>query len=102
MDGAAGFGFPGRIGLPDAACVLLPAEECEIIIGIATGIPLNELQKNKIIVTACPHKDRAILAMAYLRTKGFRSKYLVDGLVGLSEYLRGDKARNFVESMDSH
>lgn len=63
---------------------------------------LNELQKNKIIVTACPHKDRAILAMAYLRTKGFRSKYLVDGLVGLSEYLRGDKARDFVESMDSH
>ncbi|MFN2355606.1 MAG: rhodanese-like domain-containing protein [Desulfopila sp.] len=59
---------------------------------------LNELQKDKIIVTACPHKDRAGLAMAYLRTKGYNSKYLVDGLVGLAEYLRGDKARDFVNS----
>ncbi|MDZ7582970.1 MAG: rhodanese-like domain-containing protein [Deltaproteobacteria bacterium] len=74
--------------------------------GFAVNIPLNELpgrldelDKNKIIVTACPHKDRAGLAMAYLRTKGFRSKYLVDGLVGLAEYLRGDKARDFMRSL---
>lgn len=73
--------------------------------GFAVNIPLNELparlnelQKDKIIVTACPHKDRAGLAMAYLRTKGYNSKYLVDGLVGLAEYLRGDKARDFVNS----
>jgi len=39
--------------------------------------------------------------MAYLRTRGFRSKYLVDGLVGLAEHLRGDKARDFVRAMDS-
>ncbi len=76
--------------------------------GFGVNIPLNELpgrldelDKNKIIVTACPHKDRAGLAMAYLRTKGFRSKYLVDGLVGLAEHLRGDKARDFVRAMDS-
>ena len=31
---------------------------------------LNELPKDKIIVTACPHKDRAIIAMSYLRSKG--------------------------------
>jgi len=44
--------------------------------GFGRHIPLNELpsrldelDKDKIIVTACPHKDRAILAMAYLRTK---------------------------------
>lgn len=74
--------------------------------GFAVNIPLNELpgrlnelDRNKIIVTACPHKDRAGLAMAYLRTKGFQSKYLVDGLVGLAEYLRGDKARDFVTSI---
>ena len=73
--------------------------------GFAVNIPLNELparlnelQKDKIIVTACPHKDRAGLAMAYLRTKGYNSKYLEDGLVGLAEYLRGDKARDFVNS----
>lgn len=74
--------------------------------GFAKNIPLNELpgrlselDKDKIIVTACPHKDRAGLAMAYLRTKGFQSKYLVDGLVGLAEYLRGDRARDFVRSL---
>jgi rhodanese-related sulfurtransferase len=72
--------------------------------GFAKNIPLNELpgrlgelQKDKIIVTACPHSDRSILAMAYLRTKGFKSQYLTDGLVGLAEFLRGDKARDFVK-----
>lgn len=72
--------------------------------GFAKSIPLNELpgrlnelQKDKIIVTACPHMDRSILAMAYLRTKGFNAQYLTDGLVGLAEYLRGDKARDFVK-----
>jgi rhodanese-related sulfurtransferase len=72
--------------------------------GFGSHIPLNalpyrldELDKDKIIVTACPHKDRAILAMAYLRTKGYQSKYLVDGLLGLAEFLRGDTARDVME-----
>ncbi len=76
--------------------------------GFGSHIPLNELpsrqdeiNKDKIIVTACPHKDRAILAMAYLRTKGYNSKYLVDGLLGLAVFLRGDTARYFMEIMDS-
>ena len=71
--------------------------------GFAKNIPLNELParfnelpREKTIVAACPHKDRAILAMAYLRTQGFDSQYLTDGLTGLVEYLRGDKARDFV------
>jgi rhodanese-related sulfurtransferase len=71
--------------------------------GFAKNIPLNELPgrlkelpKDKTIVTACPHMDRAILAMAYLRTQGFDSQYLTDGLTGLAEHLRGDKARDFV------
>lgn len=75
--------------------------------GFAKSIPLNELparlselDKDKIIVTACPHKDRAGLAMAYLRTKGFQSKYLEDGLVGFAENLRGDKARDFIRSLN--
>jgi rhodanese-related sulfurtransferase len=61
---------------------------------------LGELKKGKIIVTACPHKDRAVLAMVYLKTKGFNAKYLEDGLVGLAEYLRGDKAREFIEEVE--
>lgn len=58
---------------------------------------LNELPKDKIIVTACPHKDRAIIAMTYLRSKGIPAKYLTDGLIGLAENLRGDDAFYFMK-----
>ena len=75
-------------------------------VGPSNNIPLNELphrlseiDKNKIVVTACPHKDRAILAMAYLRSKGIQAKYLTDGLIGLAENLRGDNAKTFVEAL---
>ena len=70
----------------------------------AINIPLNELpkrldelDKNKLIVTACPHKDRAIMARTFLKLKGFNTRYLVDGLTGLAEYLRGDNAREFIQ-----
>ena len=69
----------------------------------AMSIPLPDLPNNldkldadKIIVTACPHKDRAIIAMTYLKTKGYTVKYLTDGLVGLANNLRGDNARLFI------
>lgn len=69
----------------------------------AISIPLPELPKNldkldkeKIIVTACPHNDRAIIAMSYLKTKGYKVKYLTDGLLGLADYLRGENAREFI------
>lgn len=72
----------------------------------ALNIPLNELpqrldelDKHKLIVTACPHKDRAIIARTFLRLKGFQSRYLVDGLVGLAEYWRGDSAKEFIEEL---
>jgi rhodanese-related sulfurtransferase len=72
--------------------------------GSAINIPLNELpkrlneiDKNKIIVTACPHKDRAIIAMVFLKTKGFHAKYLKDGLISMAELLRGDKAKEFIQ-----
>jgi rhodanese-related sulfurtransferase len=76
--------------------------------GFALNIPLNELPrrikelpKDKTIVAACPHKDRSALAMAYLRSKGYDAKYLTDGLIGLAEYLRGERAKDFVEDMAS-
>jgi len=72
--------------------------------GIAHNIPLNELpdrldeiNKDKIVVTACPHKDRAILGRIFLVLNGYQARYLVDGLMGLADALRGDKARSFVE-----
>lgn len=74
--------------------------------GFGLHIPINELPKrlaelpkDRIIVTACPHKDRSSIAMAYLRTKGYKAMYLTDGLIGLAENLRGDNARDFLEDM---
>lgn len=73
-------------------------------IDFARNIPLNEfpervkeLPKDKIIVAACPHKDRSAIAMTYLRSKGYNAKYLTDGLLGLAEYLRGERAKDFIE-----
>ena len=74
-------------------------------VGPSTNIPLNELpkrlseiDKSKTIVTACPHKDRATIAMVYLRSKGIKAKYLTDGLIGLAENLRGDNAKDFIDA----
>lgn len=73
---------------------------------IALSIPLpdlpnnlDKLDKSKIIVTACPHKDRAIIAMVYLKTKGYKVKYLTDGLLGLAGNLRGDNAYYFIKEL---
>ena len=72
--------------------------------GGSINIPLNELperldeiDKNKLVVTACPHKDRAILGRIFLVLNGYQAKYLVDGLMGMADLLRGDKAKLFVE-----
>ncbi len=72
---------------------------------IAISIPLSDLpnnldklDKSKIIVTACPHKDRAIIAMIYLKTKGYNVKYLTDGLLGMASNLRGDNAYEFIKN----
>jgi rhodanese-related sulfurtransferase len=84
--------------------IRFPEETKTWKMGFGLYIPLNELPKrlaelpkDKIIVTACPHKDRSSIAMAYLRTKGYKAKYLTDGLIGLAENLRGDNAKDFLE-----
>lgn len=73
---------------------------------IAINIPLNELpkrldelDKSKLIVTACPHKDRAIMARMFLKLKGYNTRYLKDGLIGMAEFLRGDNAREFINEL---
>lgn len=94
--------------LEDKKAVLVdirfPEETKAWRMGFGLFIPLNELPKrlaelpkDKIIVTACPHKDRSSVAMAYLRTKGYNARYLTDGLIGLAESLRGDTAKEFLE-----
>jgi len=57
---------------------------------------LHELDKNRLIITVCPHNDRANIARIYLHLKGYRVKYLKDGLLDVAEYLRGDKAKTFI------
>lgn len=85
--------------------VRFPEETRAWRMGFGLFIPLNELPrrlaelpKSKIIVAACPHKDRSAIAMAYLRSKGFNARYLTDGLIGLAENLRGDNAKDFMEN----
>lgn len=75
-------------------------------LGFGDHIPLNELpdrlneiDKTKTIVTMCPHYDRAEIARLYLKLQGFDAKYLTDGMLGLIEGLRGDKARDYMEKL---
>lgn len=86
--------------------IRFPEEHQAYNFGFIKNIPLNELparlgelDSSKIIVTVCPHYDRAEIARTYLTLKGYRSKYLVDGILGLAEYLRGDKAKDFINAM---
>ena len=86
--------------------IRFPEETKAWKMGFGLFIPLNELParfkelpKDKIIVTACPHKDRSAIAMTYLRTKGYDARYLTDGLTGLAENLRGDEAKDFMEDI---
>lgn len=86
--------------------IRFPEETQAWKMGFGLFIPLNELPRrfkelprDKIIVTACPHKDRSAIAMTYLRTKGYDARYLTDGLTGLAENLRGDDAKDFLEDI---
>ena len=60
---------------------------------------INEIDKDKLIITVCPHYDRAEIARLYLVTKGYKSRYLTDGLLGLAAYLRGDEAKEFTDKI---
>ncbi|MBD3824368.1 MAG: rhodanese-like domain-containing protein [Epsilonproteobacteria bacterium] len=60
---------------------------------------LHELPKDKLIITACPHNDRANLARIYLTLKGYKAKYLSDGLLKTADFLRGENAKEFIEEL---
>ncbi len=61
---------------------------------------LNELDKNKLIITACPHNDRANIGRIFLQLKGYNVKYLSDGLLTATEQLRGDNAKVYIENLN--
>jgi len=54
----------------------------------------EELPKDKLIVVACPTIGRSPFAAAFLKEKGFNTKYLVGGLLKLMERLKGGKAKD--------
>lgn len=75
--------------------------------GFAKHIPLNELPKrirelpkDKLIITACPHNDRANIARLYLKLKGYNARYLSDGLLKTIDYLKGDNAEEFINELN--
>jgi len=76
-------------------------------VGFGDHIPLNELpdrldeiDKNKTIVTMCPHYDRAEIARLFLKLKGYNARYLNDGMLKVVDYLRGDKARDYMKKLE--
>jgi len=77
-------------------------------VGFGVHIPLNELpdrldeiDKTKTIVTMCPHYDRAEIARLFLKLEGFDARYLTDGMLGVVDYLRGDKARDYMAKISN-
>jgi len=77
-------------------------------IGFGEHIPLNELpnrldeiDKNKIVVTMCPHYDRSSIARLFLKLNGFNARYLTDGMLGFVDYLRGDKAKDWMDDISN-
>jgi len=96
-----------RQGKAQIVDIRFPAEQRAWSFGFIKRIPLNELpdrlkelDKSKLIVTVCPHYDRVEIARTYLTLKGYHSRYLVEGLLGLAEHLRGDRARAFIEGIN--
>ncbi|WP_372840868.1 rhodanese-like domain-containing protein [Phaeovulum sp.] len=75
-------------------------------VAVGQHIPLNELpdrlaelDASKVIVPMCPHYDRAEIARLYLTLKGYRSRYFTSGMLKLVDYLRGDKARDYMAKL---
>lgn len=86
--------------------IRFPEERIAWQIGLGVHIPLNELpdrlneiDPGKTVVTMCPHYDRAEIARLYLTLRGYKARYLTDGMLGLADYLRGNRARDFLQRL---
>jgi len=56
---------------------------------------LDELPRDKLLVVACPNSDRSGILRSYLAAKGFNAKYLMGGLLGLADKLKGTTSEGF-------
>ena len=54
---------------------------------------LDELPKDKLIVVGCPQSDRSNMTRTWLAAQGFEVKYLMGGLLGLMDHLKGGNAK---------
>ncbi len=62
---------------------------------------LDELHRDKLIIAACPHSTRSIIAMHYLKTEGFNVKFLSDGLVEFNNSLLGGNAKKLFNKLNN-
>ena len=62
---------------------------------------LDELDREKLIVAACPHSTRSIIAMHYLKTEGFNVKFLSDGLIEFNNSLLGGNAKKLFNKLSN-
>ena len=84
--------------------VRFPKEQAEMKAGFGYMIPLNELPdridelpKDKLIVTGCFMNERGNMARLYLMTKGYKAKHLFSGIPGLTEKLTDEDRAILVE-----
>lgn len=77
--------------------VRFPKEQAEMNAGFGYMIPLNELPdridelpKDKLIVTGCFMNERGNMARLYLISKGYKAKHLFSGIPGLNEKLTNE------------
>lgn len=90
----------------DGTCELLDirvaAETRVWMMGFGLAIPadeiagrLDELPRDKLLVVACPNSDRSGIVRSNLAAKGFNAKYLIGGLLGLADKLKGKTSETF-------
>ncbi|WP_372840867.1 rhodanese-like domain-containing protein [Phaeovulum sp.] len=76
--------------------IRVPAETRAWKMGFGLAIPadqiaerLDELPRDKLLVVACPNSDRSSIVRFYLAAKGYDAVYLMGGLLGLADALKG-------------
>ena len=100
--GADAFVEQWQAGTCELVDIRIPAETRLWKMGFGLTIPadeisgrLDELPRDKLVVVACPNADRAGVVRGYLAAKGFKAKYLMGGLLGLVDKLKGATSERF-------
>ncbi|MGB9732010.1 MULTISPECIES: rhodanese-like domain-containing protein [Calditerrivibrio] len=57
---------------------------------------INELPKDKVIISACPQDFRSNIACQFLKLNGFDAKVLVGGLLALADSLKAMAAKDLI------